>query len=266
MAKSVVVDPSFDREGDRPPRIDWNETILYELHVKGITARHPEVPKELHGTYAALACPTIVDHFRALGIAAVELMPEHQAVTGNHLGEPGLTTIGVTTRSASSLPTCATLQDKTPGAQVDEFKLMVKALHAAGIELILDVVYNHTAEGNHLGPTLCFRGIDNASYYRLNSNDRRYCVDFTGCGNTLNTRHPRTLRLIRNSLRYWVQEMRVDGLRFDLAVALPRDLQSFNSFNAHYEQLAFHLPATHWGQGLGQGSIPARQCPRKGGG
>ena len=232
MAKSVVIDPSFEWEGDHPPRIPWSETILYELHVKGMTARHPEVPEELRGTYAGLACPAIVDHFRALGITAVELMPVHQAVIGKHLGELALTDYWGYTSIGFFAPDLRYSADKTPGAQVAEFKRMVKALHAAGIEVILDVVYNHTAEGNQLGPTLCFRGIDNTSYYRLNPDNRRYCVDFTGCGNTLNTRHPRTLQLIMDSLRYWVLEMRVDGFRFDLAVALARDLQSFDRFSA----------------------------------
>ena len=232
MAKSLVVDPSFDWEGDRRPSIPWDETILYELHVKGMTARHPEVASELRGTYAGLASPPVVDHLRWLGISAVELMPVHQAVVGKHLGEKGLADYWGYNSIGFFAPDLRYSANKTPGAQVAEFKRMVKAFHVAGIEVVLDVVYNHTAEGNELGPTLCFRGVDNASYYRLNPDNQRYCVDFTGCGNTLNTRHPRTLQLIMDSLRYWVLEMHVDGFRFDLAVALARDFQSFDRFSA----------------------------------
>ncbi len=232
IAKSLVVDPSFDWEGDRRPSIPWDETILYELHVKGMTARHPEVPSELRGTYAGLASAPVVGHLRWLGITAVELMPVHQAVAGRHLGELGLADYWGYNSIGFFAPDLRYSVDKTPGAQVTEFKRMVKAFHAAGIEVILDVVYNHTAEGNELGPTLCFRGIDNASYYRLKPENQRYYVDFTGCGNTLNTRHPRTLQLIMDSLRYWVLEMHVDGFRFDLAVALARDFKSFDCFSA----------------------------------
>jgi isoamylase len=232
MAKSVVIDPAFDWEDDRPPRIPWNETILYEAHVKGLTARYPEVPEEIRGTCAGLACPPIIDYLRMLGITAVELMPVHQGAAGKHLGELGLTDYWGYNSIGFFAPDLRYSSNKTPGAQVIEFKRMVKTLHAAGIEVILDVVYNHTAEGNQFGPTLCFRGIDNANYYRLNPDNRRYCLDFTGCGNTLNTRHPRTLQLIMDSLRYWVLEMRVDGFRFDLAVALAREAQSFDCFSA----------------------------------
>ncbi|HZO81014.1 MAG TPA: glycogen debranching protein GlgX [Candidatus Binataceae bacterium] len=230
MAKSVVVDPGFDWEGDRPPHIPWSETILYEAHVKGLTARHPEVPPELRGTYTGLASAPLIQHLRALGITAIELMPVHQSAAAKHLGELGLTDYWGYNSVGYFAPDLRFAADKSTGAQVTEFKRMVKALHAAGIEVILDVVYNHTGEGNHLGPTLCFRGIDNASYYRLNPENRRYCLDFTGCGNTLNTRHPRVLQLIMDSLRYWVTEMRVDGFRFDLAVTLARDGQTFDRF------------------------------------
>ena len=232
MAKSLVVDLSFDWEGDRRPSIPWDETILYELHVKGMTARHPEVPSELRGTYAGLASPPVIDHLRWLGISAVELMPVHQAVVGKHLGELGLADYWGYNSIGFFAPDLRYAANRTAGGQVAEFKRMVKALHVAGIQVILDVVYNHTAEGNELGPTLCFRGVDNASYYRLNPDNQRYYVDFTGCGNTLNTHHPRTLQLIMDSLRYWVLEMHVDGFRFDLAVALARDFQSFDRFSA----------------------------------
>ncbi len=232
MAKSVIIDPAFDWGDDRPPRVPWNETILYEAHVKGLTARHPEVPGEIRGTYAGLSSPSIIDYLRTLGITAVELMPVHQAAAGKHLGELGLTDYWGYNSIDFFAPDLRFAGDKTPGAQVAEFKRMVKALHAAGVEVILDVVYNHTAEGNQLGPTLCFRGIDNASYYRLNPENRRHYADVTGCGNTLNTRHPRTLQLVMDSLRYWVLEMRVDGFRFDLAVALARDAQSFERCSA----------------------------------
>ncbi len=231
MAKSVVVDPAFDWEDDRPPRIAWSETILYEAHVKGLTARHPEVRAELRGTYAGLASPPVIDYLRKLGITAIELMPVHQAAAGRHLGELGLTDYWGYNSIGYFAPDLRFAAEKAAGAQVAEFKRTVKALHAAGIEVILDVVYNHTAEGNQLGPTLCFRGIDNASYYRLNPEARRYYLDFTGCGNTLNTRHPRVLQLIMDSLRYWVMEMRVDGFRFDLAVTLARDGQGFDRFS-----------------------------------
>jgi isoamylase len=232
MIKGVVVDPSFDWGDDRPPRVPWSETILYEVHVKGLTARHPEVPAEIRGTYAALASPPIIDYLRSLGITAAELMPVHQAVSSKHLGEVGLTDYWGYNSIGFFAPDLRLAADKKPGAQVAEFKRMVRALHAAGIEVILDVVYNHTAEGNQLGPTLCFRGIDNASYYRLNPDNRRYYTDFTGCGSTLNTRHPLTLQLIMDSLRYWVLEMRVDGFRFDLAAALGREEENFDRHSA----------------------------------
>jgi glycogen operon protein len=232
MAKGVVVDQSFDWGDERRPRVPWSETILYEAHVKGLTARHPEVPAEIRGTYSAFAEQPIIDHLRSLGITALELMPVHQAVSSKHLGEVGLTDYWGYNSIGFFSPDLRFSADKKPGAQVAEFKRMVKALHAAGIEVILDVVYNHTAEGNQLGPTLCFRGIDNASYYRLNPDNRRYYTDFTGCGNTLNTRHPRTLQMVMDSLRYWVLVMRVDGFRFDLAATLGRGEESFDRHSA----------------------------------
>jgi isoamylase len=230
MAKAVVVDPTFDWKGDHRLNVPWSETVIYELHVKGFTIRHPEVPKQIRGTYLAIADPAIIDYLHGLGITAVQLMPVHQAVAGKQLDDNGLTDYWGYSSIGFFAPDLRYAAEKTPGTQVVEFKRMVQSLHAAGIEVILDVVYNHTGEGNHLGPTLCYRGIDNVSYYRLNHDNQRYYVDFTGCGNTLNTRHPRVLQLIMDSLRYWVREMHVDGFRFDLAVTLARDFQDFDRF------------------------------------
>ena len=235
MPKCVVIDPAFTWGADRPPRIPWNETIIYEVHVRGLTARHPDVPKDLRGTYAGLSCPAVVDYLRSLGITAVELMPVHQSVTDKHLVERGLNNYWGYNSIGFFAPDARYASSGRLGQQVGEFKTMVKTLHAAGIEVILDVVYNHTAEGNHLGPTLCFRGIDNASYYRLLADDRRYYVDYTGCGNTLNMVHPRTLQLIMDSLRYWVLEMHVDGFRFDLASALARELHEVDRLGAFFD-------------------------------
>ena len=228
MPKSVVVDTTFNWEGDRQLKIPWSETIIYETHVKGLTARHPDVARELRGTYAGLACAAVVDHLKALGITAVELMPIQQSAGAKHLAEHGLADYWGYNSIGFFAPEMRYSSSKVHGQQVIECKEMVKALHGAGIEVILDVVYNHTAEGNHLGPTLCFRGIDNASYYRLDEQNPRYYTDFTGCGNTLNLLEPSTLQLVMDSLRYWVQEMHVDGFRFDLAVALGRQLNGFN--------------------------------------
>jgi glycogen operon protein len=222
VPKSVVIDPAFDWEDDRLLRIPWHETIIYELHVKGFTARHPDVPETLRGTYAGLAGPPVIDHLRRLGITAVELLPIHQFAADRHLIERGLTNYWGYNSIGYFAPDVR-YASQGLGGQVPEFKRMVKALHAAGIEVILDVVYNHTGEGSHLGPTLCFRGIDNTSYYRFADHDRRYYLDYTGCGNTLNVRHPRTLQLVMDSLRYWVLDMHVDGFRFDLASALARE-------------------------------------------
>ncbi len=235
MPRCVAIDPAFSWGDDRRPRTPWHKTVIYELHVKGFTARHPEVPRELRGTYAGLASPAAVDYLSRLGITAVELLPVHHAVADRHLVERGLTNywgynsigfLAADARFASS---------GTSGAQVAEFKTMVKTLHEAGIEVILDVVYNHTAEGNHLGPTLSFRGIDNAAYYRLVPESPRHYMDYTGCGNTLNMTHPRTLQLIMDSLRYWVLEMHVDGFRFDLASALAREFHDVNRLSAFFE-------------------------------
>jgi len=231
MPKCKVIDPAFTWADDRPPRIPWHQTIIYELHVKGFTQRHPDVPAHLRGTYAALATGPVIEYFKRLGITAVELMPVHVFVDDRHLLEKGLrnywgyNSIGF---FAPDIRYAAT--DLTA-----EFKTMVKTLHSNGIEVILDVVYNHTAEGSQLGPTLCFRGIDNESYYRLNPADPRYHMDYTGCGNTLNMRHPRVLQLIMDSLRYWVLEMHVDGFRFDLASALARELHEVDRLSAFFD-------------------------------
>lgn len=235
MPKSVVIDPAFDWEEDRPPRIPWHETIIYEVHVKGFTARHPDVPSDLRGTYTGLACPPALDYLCSLGITAVELLPIHQFVADRHLVERGLTNYWGYNSIGFFAPDVRYASGGGLGEQVREFKSMVKTLHRAGLEVILDVVYNHTAEGNHLGPTLCFRGIDNAAYYRLVAEDRRHYMDYTGCGNTLNMQHPRSVQLIMDSLRYWIQEMHVDGFRFDLASALARELHEVDRLGTFFD-------------------------------
>ncbi|MBI3029667.1 MAG: glycogen debranching protein GlgX [Candidatus Rokubacteria bacterium] len=235
IPRSVVIDPAFSWGDDRPPRIPWNETIIYEVHVKGFTARHPDVPPALRGTYAAMSSPAVVDYLSGLGITAVELLPVHQFVADKHLVDRGLSNYWGYNSIGFFAPDLRYSSSGGLGHQVDEFKTMVRALHAVGIEAILDVVYNHTGEGNHLGPTLCFRGVDNASYYRLVPDDRRYYMDYTGCGNTLNMTHPRTLQLIMDSLRYWVLEMHVDGFRFDLASTLARELHDVDRLGAFFD-------------------------------
>ena len=224
VPKSRVVDPAFTWGDDQPPNIPWQETIIYELHVKGFTQTHPEIEQELRGTYAALATEPVIEYFRKLGITAVELMPIHAFIDDRHLVERGLRNYW----GYNSIGFFAPDSRYSSTGFINEFKTMVKALHAANIEVILDVVYNHTAEGNQLGPTLSFRGIDNAAYYRLMPDDKRYYMDYTGCGNSLNMIHPRVLQLIMDSLRYWVIEMHVDGFRFDLASALARGLHEVN--------------------------------------
>jgi isoamylase len=233
MPKCRVVDQAFTWGDDRPPRTPWHDTVIYELHVRGFTKRHPEVPPQLRGTYAGLATAPVIDHLLRLGVTAVELMPVHTFVDDRHLVEKGLSnywgynTIGF---FAPDMRYSAT-------GRISEFKTMVKTLHSAGIEVILDVVYNHTAEGNQMGPTLCFRGVDNASYYRLSPEDPRYYMDFTGCGNTLNLQHPRVLQLLMDSLRYWVLEMHVDGFRFDLASALARELFDVDRLGSFFDTI-----------------------------
>jgi isoamylase len=219
VPRSVVVDPRFDWGGDRPPQIPLHESVIYEMHVKGFTRRLADVPEELRGTYAGLGHPAAVAHLQRLGVTAVELLPTHQFIQDGGLGERGLRNYW----GYNSIGFFAPHADyAAEGRQVEQFKEMVKALHQAGLEVLLDVVYNHTAEGNHLGPTLCFKGLDNAAYYRLVPAERRRYLDFTGTGNSWNARHPRALQLILDSLRYWVTEMHVDGFRFDLAATLAR--------------------------------------------
>jgi isoamylase len=231
MPKCRVIDPAFTWGDDRRPQIPWHDTVIYELHVRGYTMQHPAVPPKLRGTYAGLATPAVIEHLKRLGVTAVELMPVHAFVDDRHLVQKGMrnywgyNSIGY---FAPDVRYCAS-------GNVAEFKTMVKAFHSAGMEVILDVVYNHTAEGNHLGPTLSFRGIDNACYYRLNPGNPRYYTDYTGCGNTLNMQNPRVLQLIMDSLRYWVTEMHVDGFRFDLASALARELHEVDRLGAFFD-------------------------------
>jgi glycogen operon protein len=236
MPVNVVVNPFFDWTDDRPPKIPYHETVIYEAHVRGLTLRHPEVPPQQRGTYAGLAHPAVIEHLTTLGITAVELMPVHQFVSENQLSaRGGLTNFWGYNTIAFLAPHNGYASNSRPGGQVAEFKGMVKALHAAGIEVILDVVYNHTAEGDHRGPTLSFRGIDNAAYYRLAGDDKRYYLDYTGCGNSFNVRSPHALQLIMDSLRYWVIDMHVDGFRFDLASALARELHDVDRLSAFFD-------------------------------
>ena len=233
VPKSVVVNPFFDWTNDRLPRTPYNESVIYETHVRGLTIDHPEIPPRLRGTYAGLAHPVMIDHLIKLGVTAVELMPVHQFISDHTLAERrlsnywGYNTIGFFAPhdGYSALPL----------NQVQEFKGMVRALHQAGIEIILDVVYNHTAEGNHLGPTLSMRGIDNEAYYRLVEDDPKFYTDYTGTGNSLNVRTPHTLQLIMDSLRYWVTEMHVDGFRFDLAATLAREFYDVDRLATFFE-------------------------------
>ena len=235
MPRCVVTDEEFEWGDDQPLHTPWHETVIMELHVRGVTMRYPQVPPELRGTYAGLASGPVIEHLRRLGVTAVELMPVHAFLTPRHLRERGLTNYWGYDSIGYFAPHPRYAHANRAGGQVQEFKRMVKALHAAGIEVILDVVYNHTAEGNELGPTLSFRGIDNASYYRLSAEDRRYYVDYTGCGNTLDMTHPRALQLIMDSLRYWILEMHVDGFRFDLASALARELHDVDRLGAFFD-------------------------------
>ncbi|MFC0863526.1 glycogen debranching protein GlgX [Sphaerimonospora cavernae] len=235
MPKNVVINPFFDWGNDRPPRTPYHETVIYEAHVRGLTMRHPGVPEEQRGTYAGLAHPAVLDHLLSIGVTAVELMPVHQFVPEHAMVARGLTNYWGYNTIAYLAPHNAYSSAGQRGEQVQEFKAMVRALHEAGIEVILDVVYNHTAEGDHMGPTLGFRGIDNVAYYRLHDEDRRYYLDYTGCGNSLNVRSPHALQLIMDSLRYWVQEMHVDGFRFDLAAALARELHDVDRLSAFFD-------------------------------
>ena len=235
VPKGVVADPYFDWGNDRPPGVPWHNSVIYEVHVKGFTNRHPEVPPDLRGTYAGLAHPAAISHLSKLGVTAVELLPVHAFLDDGFLVKKGLHNYWGYNTIGFFAPERRYAGTGVPGSQVGEFKAMVKALHAAGIEVILDVVYNHTAEGNHLGPTLSFRGIDNLAYYRLVPDNKRYYIDFTGTENTINVRHPQVLQLIMDSLRYWVQEMHVDGFRFDLAAALARELFDVDRLSAFFD-------------------------------
>ena len=235
VPRSVVIDPTFDWGDDRHPRTPLHHSVIYELHVKGFTARHPELPPEIRGTYAALAHPVSLEYFRHLGITAIELMPIHQFVHDAHLLDRGLRNYWGYNSIGFLAPHNEYSASGSRGQQVTEFKRVVKTLHEAGLEVILDVVYNHTAEGNHLGPTLAFKGIDNAAYYRLAPDDRRRYFDYTGTGNTLHIRHPHVLQLLMDSLRYWVLEMHVDGFRFDLASTLARELHDVDRLSAFFD-------------------------------
>jgi len=234
MPKSVVVDSAFTWGDDRKPRTPWNRTVIYECHVRGMTMRHPDLPEGIRGTYLALAHDPIIDHLLSLGVTSVELMPVHQFVADRRLVDTGLTNYWGY-NSIGFLAPHVGYATAGRGHQVDEFKTMVKALHRAGIEVILDVVYNHTGEGNELGPTLSLRGVDNASFYRLQPDDPRYYMDFTGTGNSMNMLHPRTIQLIMDSLRYWVRDMHVDGFRFDLAPVLARELYEVNRLGTFFD-------------------------------
>ncbi|WP_235928329.1 glycogen debranching protein GlgX [Goekera deserti] len=235
VPRGVVVHDSFPWDGDRRLATPWSDTVIYEVHVKGATMRHPEVPPALRGTYAGLAHPAFVEHLVALGVTAVELLPVHHFVSEPHALSRGLTNYWGYNSLGYFAPHAAYSATGSRGGQVTEFKAMVKSLHAAGIEVILDVVYNHTAEGSHTGPTLSLKGIDNGGYYRLQAEDPSRYTDYTGCGNTLDVRRPQVLAMLMDSLRYWVTEMHVDGFRFDLASALARSLHDVDRLSAFFD-------------------------------
>src|SRR5262245_15225454 len=265
---AAVVDTAFTWGGDRPLRTPWHETLIYELHVKGFTALHPDIPDPLRGTYLGLASEPAIRHLVSLGVTAVELMPVHHHSDDWHLVQRGLTNYWGYNTLTYFAPDTRYAVSKSPMESVREFKMMVRALHAAGLEVILDVVYNHTSEGNHLGPTVSLRGIDNATYYRLQPHAPRYYEDFTGCGNTLNMRSPRVLQLIMDSLRYWVTEMHVDGFRFDLASALARELHAVDKLGAFFDIIhqdpilsQVKLIAEPWD--LGEGGYQVGNFPTK---
>jgi glycogen operon protein len=232
---AAVVDPAFTWGDDRPLRTPWHNTVIYEMHVRGFSRQHPRIDERIRGTYEALTTEPALDHLRRLGVTAVELMPVHHHARERHLEEKGLTNYWGYNSVGYFAPERRLAASTSPAGSVREFKRMVRALHNAGLEVILDVVYNHTAEGNHLGPTLSLKGIDNRSYYRLVDDDPRYYMDFTGCGNTLNMRSPQVLQLIMDSLRYWVREMHVDGFRFDLASALARELYDVDRLASFFD-------------------------------
>jgi glycogen operon protein len=235
MPRSVVIDPFFPWGEDPRPNTSWADTVIYETHVRGFTMRHPDIPENLRGTYAGLAHPAAVEHLTRLGVTAVELMPVHHFVDPPHLVDKGLRNYWGYDSLAYFAPESRYSSAGSHGGQVREFKAMVRTLHRAGLEVILDVVYNHTGEGNHLGPTLSFRGIDNRAYYKLRDDDPRYYADVTGTGNSLNVRQPQTLQLIMDSLRYWVIDMHVDGFRFDLAAALARQFYDVDRLSAFFD-------------------------------
>ncbi len=235
VPKCVVVDQAFSWSNDRLLQIPWSQTVIYEVHVKGFTMCHPDVPAHLRGTYAGLVSPPIIEYLQQLGVTAIELLPVHHFINDKFLIDKGLTNYWGYNSIGYFAPDIRYSAFPGRGEKVYEFKSMVKKLHSAGIEVILDVVYNHTGEGNHLGPTLSFRGIDNAAYYRLSPENPRYYIDYTGCGNTLNVRHPRALQLIMDSLRYWVCDMHVDGFRFDLASTLARELHDVDRLSAFFD-------------------------------
>jgi isoamylase len=234
VPKSIVINPFFDWGQDRRPDTPWHRTVVYETHVKGFTIRNPEIPEALRGTYAGMAHPAAIRYLQRLGITAVELLPVHQFVQDSTLRDRGLRNYWGYNSIGYLAPHNEYARGQR-GEQVQEFKHLVKTLHEAGIEVIIDVVYNHTAEGNHLGPMLSFKGIDNTAYYRVSAENRRYYVDYTGTGNTLNMRHPHVLQLIMDSLRYWVTEMHVDGFRFDLAATLARELHEVDRLSAFFD-------------------------------
>ncbi|CAM5791952.1 glycogen debranching protein GlgX [Rhizobacter fulvus] len=233
LPRCKVVESAFTWGDDRPPNVPWHETVIYELHVKGFTQLNPEVPPELRGTYAGLACAPVIEYLKRLGVTTIELMPVHSFLDDRHLVERGLRNYW----GYNTIGFFAPEHRYSASGKVGEFKTMVRTLHEAGIEVLLDVVYNHTAEGNEWGPTLAFRGIDNAAYYRLAPDAPRHYQDFTGCGNTLDMQHPRVLQLLMDSLRYWVTEMHVDGFRFDLASALARELHAVDRLSAFFDIL-----------------------------
>ena len=235
MMLSVVVNPFFDWAGDRAPKIPYHRSVIYEAHLKGLTQLHPEIPEEQRGTYAGIAHPAVIAHLKKLGITAIELMPVHQFVNDGTLQDKGLSNYWGYNTIGFFAPQNTYSSVGDTGEQVQEFKAMVRELHLAGIEVILDVVYNHTAEGNHLGPTLSFKGIDNAAYYRLVDGDLKHYMDYTGTGNTLNVRHPHSVQLLMDSLRYWVTEMHVDGFRFDLASTLAREFYDVDKLSTFFE-------------------------------
>ncbi|SOC53484.1 glycogen operon protein [Blastococcus aggregatus] len=234
QTRCVVVNPYFDWGHDHPLRTPYSDTVIYEAHVRGLTVSHPDLPPQLRGTYAGLAHPAVIEHLQRIGVTAVELMPVHQFIDDHHLVQRGLSNYWGYNSIGFFAPHHRYAARGTRGQQVPEFKAMVRTLHEAGIEVILDVVYNHTAEGNQLGPTLSFRGIDNPAYYRL-AEDRAHYADYTGTGNTLNVRHPHALQLIMDSLRYWAVEMHVDGFRFDLAAALAREFHDVDRLAAFFD-------------------------------